>query len=111
MYSGADIKDWVILIAGNVFIVILIFRMISHYAKREWGELLTNFLIAIFIAWIVYSTDTFITFLKWLANKVSGGKSDTAGAVIDAVHGHALTLADGVTAAAPHVATLLSLAA
>lgn len=107
MFTGAELKDWVIIVAGNVFIVVLVVRMISHWAKREWGDLLTNALVAVFIAWIVYSTDTFIKFLRWLANKVTGGQSGSTalGAhhapVLDA--GHALALHDG----AAHVAALL----
>src|SRR5690625_7750646 len=84
MFTGAELKDWVIIVAGNIFIVILVVRMISHYAKREWGDLLTNFLVAVFIAWIVYSTDTFIGFLRWVAEKVSGGQAEAAGAVLAA---------------------------
>lgn len=104
MFTGAELKDYVIILAGNIFIVILIVRMISHYAKREWGELLTNFLIAVFIAWIVYSTDTFINFLRWLANTVSGGQSQAATEALDSVQGVVLAAADS----APQVAALLT---
>ena len=103
MFTGAELKDYVIILAGNIFIVILIIRMISHYAKREWGDLLTNFLVAVFIAWIVYSTDTFINFLRWLANKISGGQSQAAAQALDAAQGAVLAAADS----APQVATLL----
>ena len=37
--TGADFKDWVLVIAGNIFIAILVLRAIGHYFKREWGEL------------------------------------------------------------------------
>lgn len=104
MFTGAELKDYVIILAGNIFIVILVIRMISHWAKREWGELLTNFLIAVFIAWIVYSTDTFINFLRWLANKIAGGEATTASATLDGAHGAILAAADS----APHVAAVLT---
>lgn len=103
MFTGAELKDYVIILAGNIFIVILIVRMISHYAKREWGELLTNFLIAVFIAWIVYSTDTFITFLRWLATKISGDQ-EPAAAALHNMQGTVLAAIDG----APQLATLLT---
>lgn len=72
MYDGMDIKDWVITIAGNIFIVILLFRVLAHYAKKEWGELLTNLLVAVFIAWIVYSNESFIAFLTFMWGKFAG---------------------------------------
>lgn len=103
MFTGAELKDWVIIVAGNIFIVILVIRMISHYAKREYGELITNLLIAIFIAWIVYSTDTFISFLQWVANKVTGGQAQASGA-LETSQGAVLAVTDS----APHVAALLT---
>src|SRR5690625_6405370 len=96
MFTGAELKDWVIIVAGNIFIVILVVRMISHYAKREWGDLLTNFLVAVFIAWIVYSTDTFIGFLRWVAERARGGQAEASGAVL------------APTASAPHSSVLIS---
>lgn len=100
MFTGAELKDWVIIVAGNIFIVVLVVRMVSHWAKREWGDLLTNLLVAVFIAWIVYSTDTFISFLRWAAGKITGGQSG-ASAALDATQG--LALHDG----ASHVVALL----
>lgn len=44
--TGSDLKTWVLLIAGNVFIIILVIRAITYYAKREWGELIGHFLAA-----------------------------------------------------------------
>lgn len=93
MFTGAELKDWVIIVAGNIFIVILVVRAVSHFAKREWGELLGTVLIAIFIGWIVYSTDTFIGFLKWAAAKVTGGESATAMNALDGAYGAVLTAA------------------
>lgn len=95
MFTGAELKDWIIILAGNIFIVILVVRAVSHFAKREWGELLGTILIAIFIGWIVYSTDTFINFLKWAAAKITGGESGPSNALgaLDGAHGAVLTAA------------------
>ncbi|MGW2255403.1 hypothetical protein ACWCXH_35285 [Kitasatospora sp. NPDC001660] len=70
--TGADLKAWVLLIAGNVFIVILVVRSIGYYAKREWGELIGHILVAILIAGFVFATDTSVGLLKDLWGKVSG---------------------------------------
>ncbi|UYG18306.1 hypothetical protein BRM3_14990 (plasmid) [Brachybacterium huguangmaarense] len=103
MFTGAELKDWVLIVAGNIFIVILVVRAISHYAKREWGELITNLLIAVFIAWIVYSNSTFIAFLRWAAEKITGGQSASASGM-DGAHTGVQALADS----APHVMALLA---
>lgn len=71
--SGA--KDWVIVVVGNVFIIILLFRVIGAWAKREWGELLTNLVMAVVIGFLVYANDAAIALIKQLGNLAFGGGS------------------------------------
>lgn len=70
--TGEGFKDAVLVIAGNVFIVIFIFRTIGAYAKREWGELITNFLAAILIVGFVYFTDSSIAILQGFWTLITG---------------------------------------
>lgn len=71
--DGSSFKDWVLVIAGNIFIVILVFRALGHYAKKEWGELLTTVLAAVFIAGVIYANDQTMTLLKNIFNMIFGG--------------------------------------
>lgn len=66
-------KDWLIIIAGNIFIVILVFRCIGAYAKRDWGDLVMNLSAAVVIAFLVYANDSAIALLKQLASAAFGG--------------------------------------
>ncbi|MFI1621865.1 TcpD family membrane protein [Streptomyces lydicus] len=68
--NGADLKTWVLVIVGNVFIAVLAIRMLGHYAKREWGDMVTSFIGAVILAGIIYFPDGFITLLKTLWQKV-----------------------------------------
>lgn len=104
MFTGAEFTAWVIIVAGNVFIAILVVRMLSHYAKREWGDMLTNFLVAVFLAWIIYATDSFIAFLRWVAGRISGGDTQAAAHALDGAQGAVIAAAGH----APHVASLLT---
>lgn len=72
MTTGAEFKDAVLVLAGNLFIVIFIVRMVGSYAKREWGELVTNFLAAIVIAGLIYMNEQFIEVLKKLTSMIFG---------------------------------------
>ncbi|MER5971637.1 hypothetical protein ABT112_18200 [Streptomyces sp. NPDC002055] len=70
--DGSDLKKWILLIAGNVFIVILAVRGIGYYAKREWGELIGHLMAAVVIAGIVYAPNVAVDLFKGIWNKVAG---------------------------------------
>ena len=70
--SGAVLKVWVFLIAGNAFLIILAVRAIGHYAKREWGELIGHILAGVVVAGFVFATDTTKNMLVEIWNKVAG---------------------------------------
>ena len=62
--DGAAAKDWVLLIGGNVFIIILVVRGLAHYAKKEWGELIGFLGASIVVASFVYFPTQTIDFIK-----------------------------------------------
>lgn len=71
--DGSSLKDWVLVFAGNIFIVVLAIRAVGHYAKREWGELVTSLLAAVFIAGVIYANDQTMTILKNIFTMIFGG--------------------------------------
>lgn len=71
--TGDAFKDWVIAILGNIFIIIMAVRMVGHYTKREWGELIGNVIMAVIVAAIVYMPDQFIGLLRGVWNLFTGG--------------------------------------
>lgn len=72
MITGTEFKDAVLVIAGNIFIVILVVRAIGCWTKREWGDLIGHLLIAIVIAAMIYATDLFMNVLKAIARMIFG---------------------------------------
>lgn len=70
--TGADFKDWVLVIAGNLFIVIFVIRAIGYYAKKEWGEMIAHIAVAIIIAGFVYATDDTVNLLKGIWGLITG---------------------------------------
>lgn len=72
MGDGSDLKDWVLALAGNAFIILFIVRSVGSYAKKEWGELVVNILAGVLIAGFVYFTDGTITVLKQLWGLLTG---------------------------------------
>ncbi|MFC8875587.1 hypothetical protein [Streptomyces ardesiacus] len=70
--SGADLKTWVFLIAGNIFLIVLVVRSIGHYAKREWGDLIGHIIAGVVVAGFVFATETTKTMFVEIWNKVAG---------------------------------------
>lgn len=72
MYDGAQILAWILALAGNVLIAVLVVRMLSSFAKKEWGDMITNVLGAALLAWIIWGNESFIAFLTWVVRQVTG---------------------------------------
>lgn len=73
MTDLSGLKDWFIVIAGNIFIIIMVGRAIGAYSKRDWGDLITNLAVAVVIGFLVYANDSAIALIKHLANLAFGG--------------------------------------
>ena len=71
--TGADFKDWVLVIAGNIFIAILVLRAIGHYFQREWGELFGHIAAGVLVGGLIYANNQTINVLKGFWGLVSGG--------------------------------------
>lgn len=63
-FTGAGIQKWVLAIVGNIFIIILVVRSVSYYAKAAWGELATNLAAAVVLVGMVYFPNDVISILK-----------------------------------------------
>ena len=72
MITGAEFKDAVLVVAGNIFIVILVVRAIGCWTKKEWGELIAHLILAIVIGAMIYATDLFLNVIKALARTIFG---------------------------------------
>lgn len=72
MLTFDAIKNTVLIAAGNIFIIIFVVRSIGAYAKKEWGELVTNILAAIILVGFIYFTDSSINTFKWIWQQMTG---------------------------------------
>lgn len=72
MTDLSELKDWAILVVGNIFIVLLLIRTVGAWAKREYGDLFTNLAIAIVIGFLVYANDSAIALIQQLGRTAFG---------------------------------------
>lgn len=71
--TGTGLRDAVLVVLGNVFVIILAVRAVGYYAKREWGEMVVHLVGGVVVAAIVYFPDSVVTLLKNLWNLFAGG--------------------------------------
>ncbi|MGO4747325.1 hypothetical protein AB4212_01550 [Streptomyces sp. 2MCAF27] len=70
--TGAELKDWILVFAGNVFAAILALRAIGHFVKKDWGEMVTMGVAAVFVAAVIWFPDGVKDVLTGVWNKVAG---------------------------------------
>ncbi|TLQ38868.1 hypothetical protein [Streptomyces marianii] len=70
--TGAELKDWILIVVGNLFAAFLAIRALGHFLKKEWGEMITLAVAAVFVGAIIWAPDTVQTFLEDVWGKVSG---------------------------------------
>ncbi|MFD9593078.1 hypothetical protein ACFWA9_10010 [Kitasatospora sp. NPDC059973] len=70
--DGSSLKGWILAFAGNIFAAFLALRALGHFLKKEWGEMITLFVAAVFVAAIIWFPDGVKTVLTDVWGKVSG---------------------------------------
>lgn len=64
MPTGDAIRDGILVLAGNIFIIIFVVRSVGAYGKKEWGELTINLLAAVLLVGLIYFNESFIELLR-----------------------------------------------
>ncbi|OEJ20884.1 hypothetical protein [Streptomyces subrutilus] len=70
--TGAELYSWIAIIAGNIFLIVLIVRAVGHYAKREWGELVGHVITGVIVAGFVFATEATKNMFVEIWTKVAG---------------------------------------
>jgi hypothetical protein len=65
-------KDWILPAAGTLVIIILIVRIVAIYAKKQWGEMITELAAACFVFWFTFFNDSAVNTLKTIGQQVFG---------------------------------------
>ncbi|MEU4986623.1 MULTISPECIES: hypothetical protein [unclassified Streptomyces] len=70
--TGAELKDWILIFVGNLFAAFLAIRAFGCWVKKEWGEMVTLFVAAVFVGALVWVPASVQEVLKGVWNTVSG---------------------------------------
>lgn len=70
--TGAELKDWILIVVGNLFAAFLAIRAVGYFIKDEWGKMITLAVGAVFVGAIIWAPDAVQGFLTGVWGKVSG---------------------------------------
>jgi hypothetical protein len=70
--TGADLKTWILAIAGNVFVALLVIRGLGAFLKRDYGEMATLFVAGVLLAGLIWFPDGAVALMKAIWQKVVG---------------------------------------
>ncbi|MDJ0345556.1 TcpD family membrane protein [Streptomyces sp. H10-C2] len=70
--TGAELKTWILVVVGNVFAAVLAVRAVGHFMKKDWGEMVTMGVAAVFVGAFIWFPDSVQAMLGGIWGKVSG---------------------------------------
>jgi hypothetical protein len=62
--TGLAFRDWALVIAGNIFVIILAVRAIGYYARRNWSDMTAHVIGGVLVAGIIFFPDRVLTLLQ-----------------------------------------------
>ncbi|WP_137235523.1 hypothetical protein [Streptomyces sp. BPSDS2] len=70
--TGESLKNWILIVVGNLFMGFLAVRALGHFIKKEWGEMVTLMVAAVFVGAVVWAPLVVKDVLVGIWNKVAG---------------------------------------
>ena len=67
-----SLSSLVLTLVGSAFVIVIVVRMFTAYAKKNWGELITELVAILFVGWFIWDTTGAITTLKGIVTGIFG---------------------------------------
>lgn len=72
MLTGNELKTAILTVIGNLFVAVLAARAFGHWAKREWGAMVTHILGGAIVGFFIWDSQKAIEVLKFIGQKLTG---------------------------------------
>lgn len=69
--GGNGLVSWVMTILSSLFGLVLAARGFGHWAKKEWGALVTHLIGASVVAFTIYSPAQAVAILKTIGTQIA----------------------------------------
>ena len=70
--SIESLSTLILTLVGSAFVVVIVVRMFTAYAKKNWGELITELVAILFVGWFIWDTAGAIATLKGVVTGIFG---------------------------------------
>ena len=67
-----SLSSLILTLVGSAFIIVIVVRMFTAYAKKAWGELITELVAILFVGWFIWDTTGAIATLKGIVTSIFG---------------------------------------
>jgi hypothetical protein len=67
-----SLSSLILTLVGSAFVIVIVVRMFTAYAKKNWGELITELVAVLFVGWFVWDSASAITTLKGIVTGIFG---------------------------------------
>ncbi len=67
-----SLSSLILTLIGSAFVIVIVVRMFTAYAKKNWGELITELVAVLFVGWFIWDTTGAITTLKGIVTGIFG---------------------------------------
>lgn len=67
-----SLSSLILTLVGSAFVIVIVVRMFTAYAKKAWGELITELVAVIFVGWFIWDTTGAINTLKGIVTGIFG---------------------------------------
>ncbi len=67
-----SLSSLILTLVGSAFVIVIVVRMFTAYAKKNWGELITELVAILFVGWFIWNTTGAITTLKGIVTGIFG---------------------------------------
>ena len=67
-----SLSSLILTLVGSAFVIVIVVRMFTAYAKKNWGELITELVAVLFVGWFIWDTTGAINTLKGFVTSIFG---------------------------------------
>ena len=67
-----SLSSTILTLVGSAFVIVIVVRMFTAYAKKNWGELITELVAVLFVGWFIWDTAGAISTLQGLVKGIFG---------------------------------------
>ncbi|MFK0296342.1 hypothetical protein ACIQU6_38525 [Streptomyces sp. NPDC090442] len=71
MGGNNPLVSWILTVVTSLFVAVMAVRSFGHWARKEWGALITHVVAGAVVAVMVFTPDKAVNILKFIGGKIA----------------------------------------